>query len=433
MKKIKFTLLAVVVLSSIIFVPKTYADDLNVSSSVPKLYFDDTSTAGNDWLQSGNENFFYLREETDFSVVMKFPKSSIAANSFITDTSGDISLADGSVFIDKSENRLGIGTAIPQANLDITGRDVAIFLHRTDDINYTITTYNDALALGTLENEQLGLSPNAPMGTLVVGHLEDPEQGNSVRIGGIELATFDTNATLYVGGSIEANSTITSKFEGEGTESVYKLLTLSANDTDGTGPSEAAFVLNNVKAGKSWLFRTIDDGKAFTATLGGTGGAEFKVLNPTGNYHDTELYLGNGAKNVGGVWYNASSRKLKENIHPLSTKEAMDAFKKLQPVTYNYKTDKTEKVVGFIAEDVPGLVAINSRDGLSAMDMVALLTKVTQEQEKSLTETKVELKKAQEKIAKLEKMQKRLAKVESLLTNLALETFNKKEAKISMK
>ena len=89
--------------------------------------------------------------------------------------------------------------------------------------------------------------------------------------------------------------------------------------------------------------------------------------------------------------------------------------------------------MGFIAEDVPELVAINSRDGLSAMDMVAVLTKVMQAQDKTLNETKEELKKAQEKIAKLEAMQKRLAKVESLLTNLALNTDEKKKEKISLK
>ncbi len=238
--------------------------------------------------------------------------------------------------------------------------------------------------------------------------------------GFVGIGTDTPSARLDVNGSIQ------SSLNGPGTESVYRLLTLSANDTDGTGPSEAAFVLNNALYQKEWLFRTIDNGAAFTATLGGTGGAEFKVSSPTGQVSGTELYLGNGAKNVGGVWINASSRALKENIKPLSTKEALTAFSKLQPVTYNYKTDKSEQVVGFIAEDVPALVAINSRDGLSSMDMVAVLTKVVQEQEKIL---KIQA----EKIANLEAMQKRLAKVESLLTNLALKTKKSTKEKISLK
>ncbi|MEO1369305.1 MAG: hypothetical protein AAFX50_19170, partial [Acidobacteriota bacterium] len=46
--------------------------------------------------------------------------------------------------------------------------------------------------------------------------------------------------------------------------------------------------------------------------------------------------------------------------------------------------DLGEQVLGFIAEDVPELVATNSRKNLSSMDIVALLTKVMQEQQKTV-------------------------------------------------
>jgi hypothetical protein len=45
-----------------------------------------------------------------------------------------------------------------------------------------------------------------------------------------------------------------------------------------------------------------------------------------------------------------------------------------------------EEYLGFIAEDVPELVAMNSRTGLSPMDIVAVLTKVAQEQQKTISE-----------------------------------------------
>jgi len=48
-------------------------------------------------------------------------------------------------------------------------------------------------------------------------------------------------------------------------------------------------------------------------------------------------------------------------------------------VKFAYKTDKTEKHVGFVAEEVPELVATKDRKGLSSMDIVAVLTKVVQE------------------------------------------------------
>jgi hypothetical protein len=49
-------------------------------------------------------------------------------------------------------------------------------------------------------------------------------------------------------------------------------------------------------------------------------------------------------------------------------------------VRYNYKANPREKHVGFIAEDVPDLVAREDRKSLSPMDIVAVLTKVVQEQ-----------------------------------------------------
>jgi hypothetical protein len=58
--------------------------------------------------------------------------------------------------------------------------------------------------------------------------------------------------------------------------------------------------------------------------------------------------------------------------------------------------DKDDRHVGFIAEDVPDLVASKDRKGLSSMDIVALLTKVVQEQQKAI-------KALSEKLAELQK------------------------------
>ena len=97
------------------------------------------------------------------------------------------------------------------------------------------------------------------------------------------------------------------------------------------------------------------------------------------------LQMASGARvTTGGVWTNASSRDYKENIEELTVAEAVDAVAKLDPVKYNYKVDREDKHVGFIAEDVPDLVATKDRKGLSPMDVVAVLTKVVQEQQKTI-------------------------------------------------
>lgn len=123
------------------------------------------------------------------------------------------------------------------------------------------------------------------------------------------------------------------------------------------------------------------------------------------------LHMASGAYcSTGGTWTNASSRSLKENIQDLSTDEAVETLNQLNPVKYNYKVDKTDKHVGFIAEDVPELVAAADRKGLSPMDITAVLTRVVQEQQKMIREqhqVNQEYKKVisdlQERIAKIEK------------------------------
>jgi hypothetical protein len=67
------------------------------------------------------------------------------------------------------------------------------------------------------------------------------------------------------------------------------------------------------------------------------------------------------------------------------------------------KANKTDQHVGFIAEDVPDLVATPDRKGMSAMDVTAVLTKVVQEQQNLIQEYKKIISDLQERMAKLEK------------------------------
>ncbi len=104
---------------------------------------------------------------------------------------------------------------------------------------------------------------------------------------------------------------------------------------------------------------------------------------------DGSLLLGNGAScTIAGVWTNASSIELKENIRDISTEDAVATLKKLNPVRYNYKAEKDEEYLGFIAEEVPDMVATKDRKGMSAMDVVAVLTKVVQKQQQTIEELK---------------------------------------------
>ncbi len=98
-----------------------------------------------------------------------------------------------------------------------------------------------------------------------------------------------------------------------------------------------------------------------------------------------------GAYCNGGAWIDGSSREYKEHIAELSLQDAQAALEGLEPVTYNYRSDGEEMCVGFVAEDVPDLVATKERKGISPMDIVAVLTKVVQNQQREIELLKKEL------------------------------------------
>ena len=71
-------------------------------------------------------------------------------------------------------------------------------------------------------------------------------------------------------------------------------------------------------------------------------------------------------------------------FHSLTYDEAQSTLASLNPSKFNYKVDKDDDYLGFIAEDVPDLVATKDRKGLSPMDIVAVLTKVVQKQQEEI-------------------------------------------------
>jgi hypothetical protein len=104
-----------------------------------------------------------------------------------------------------------------------------------------------------------------------------------------------------------------------------------------------------------------------------------------------QIQHSSGARLDAGVWVDASSRQFKQDIQDLDRAAAFDALRSLQPVTFAYKSNPTDQHVGFIAEDVPALVATPDRTGIAPMDIVGVLTKVVQEQQKTIDELRTRL------------------------------------------
>ncbi len=144
----------------------------------------------------------------------------------------------------------------------------------------------------------------------------------------------------------------------------------------------------NCPAGANRVWSIYNGSASSSFFAGNVQFGQFQVGGPQPVY---PIQTGAGAfVTTGGVWTNASSRALKKDIRPLPADEAMETLAALAPVTFKYKIDD-EAHVGFIAEDVPDLVATNGRKGLSAMDIVAVLAKVVQQQQAQLADQRKEL------------------------------------------
>lgn len=100
-----------------------------------------------------------------------------------------------------------------------------------------------------------------------------------------------------------------------------------------------------------------------------------------------------GAYSDGTNWVDVSSREAKDNILELKTEEALETLKNIEPVKFNYKQDADKETnVGFIAEDVPDLVATKGRKGMVSLEVVAVLTKVVQQQQEMIAKLNKEVK-----------------------------------------
>ena len=157
----------------------------------------------------------------------------------------------------------------------------------------------------------------------------------------------------------------------------------------------------------------LDPTNGFAFMSKGTANGKVGIGTASPSY---PLHMGSGAYvSTGGVWTNASSREYKQDISNLSLESAQAALEQLNPVTFAYKNAPGELHVGFIAEDVPDLVATKDRNGLSPMDTIAVVTKVVQDQQKTIKEQAQQIQTQNQEIQTLKSLlQKTVAGLSSI-------------------
>ncbi len=324
------------------------AVDTSSTSSFPsndwQLTFNDSS--------NGGKNKFSLDDidggKTPFTVEAGAP-----SNSLYVESTGDI----------------GVNTSTPVVELHIVdGDSPTLRLEQNGSSGFTPQTWDVA------GNETNFFVRDVTNGSKLAFKIKPGAPDNSVFIaadGKVGLGTASPGHPLHVktGNGVSAN------IVAEREDGATVILSGGSSGFIGTkSDHDVRYMVNNTTV------MTLDKENLYYVGIGAG------MTNPS---HPIELGAhANGAYlTTSGNWTSTSSREFKENIHALPVEKAFDALDKLDPVTFSYKKEKGESYVGFIAEDVPELVAMETdRQRLMPMDIVAVLTKVVQEQQKIIAE-----------------------------------------------
>jgi hypothetical protein len=342
------------------------ADTILLKENNLRIHFDDTSTSGtfplNDWrilindTSNGGASYFALEDVTGGKVPFRI----------------EAGARNNALFVD-SQGEVGIGTSTPAADVHVqTGNTPTIRLEQDNTSGWNPQTWDVA------GNETNFFIRDITNGSTLPFRIRPGAATSSIEI--------EADSDVRIGqGNLLINE---GKFIGMGIDPPVRDMDIRTADRDAK-----ISVIRSDAGGTTSM--TLQAG----GTFGKVGTTNNKRLQFVVNdqpvmtlREDNSIYSFTGAQlTAGGVWTNASSRELKENIEALTVDEAYDALFKMSPVKYNYKVDKEDKYVGFIAEDVPELVASKDHKGMSSMDVTAVLTKVVQDQQNTINALKARL------------------------------------------
>ena len=346
-------------------------DTIRLKENNLRIHFQDTSNSAsfptNDWRIIINDSSnggasYYAIEDSNAGRKPFTIEASAPSNSLYVDDGG----------------RVGFGTSTPVVDLHLkTGNTPTLRLEQDGSSGFTPQTWDVA------SNEANFFIRDATNGSTLPFRIRPGAPTSSIDIassGKVGIGTDSPTQNLHVEGNLllqtvtDANCALL--FDRNSGDTTGKFVARADEIYLGTStPDNLVFVTNNNE------HMTIDQS------------GNVLIRNQEGQTPTHRLEVWNSANSAygysdGGSWATGSSREFKENIKDIEAAEALDAFKKLNPIRFNYKGVEKDEHLGFIAEDVPEIVATKDRDAISAMDIVTLLTKVVQEQQKTISELK---------------------------------------------
>ena len=138
---------------------------------------------------------------------------------------------------------------------------------------------------------------------------------------------------------------------------------------------------------------------SFAGTKSGGGSIVNRPLLVIRNNVTTKAYVAANGDMFATSFNPTSTRTMKDRIVDLDAQKAQAAIRQLTPVEYVYKDDASgEPRLGFIAEDVPDIVANADRKTVPIMDVVALVTKVVKDQQQQIEDQQKVIGKQQQAI-----------------------------------
>jgi len=353
-------------------------DTIRLKENNTRIKFDDTSTSAgfpnHDWQLTANDSAS--------GGANKFSIEDITAATVPVTVTG--SAPTNSIFVD-STGRVGFRTSTPVLDLHVaTSNTPAMRLEQNNSGGFTAQTWDVA------GNEANFFVRDVTGGSRLPFRIRPGAPTSSIDIAasgqvGVGTASPQTNVHVFSSSTADAFVGLGENPSGStGTQSAFNIGYGGASLGRGAGFLNSRPDSNAVAPNPSVRVFTGNVERMIISNLGFVGLGVAVPAFPID--HSSGAHL-----TAGGVWTNASSRSFKNDIRNLDATAATETLKNLQPVTYTYKVDPSEHHVGFIAEDVPELVATPDHKSLSPMDIVAVLTKVVQEQQSTIDTLKTRL------------------------------------------